>query len=111
MFLIKPLRCKRPFSAGINPCASFHPITGYHSDSNPFLCATMFDPPTCGGLAVNNDHVLSYRHCPSGVCGDTVSGSGSTSHFIMYMQVRFRCLFSLLQKFLQRRDLIRSTPQ
>lgn len=69
-------------------CSSYYPLAGYHSAANPHTCATVFDPPTCGGRPTSPRHTLAHVICPNGPnnCSPVIGTAGSDAHFVMYMQ-------------------------
>ena len=74
--------------AGMMACSSYYPMAGYHSLANPHACATVFDPPTCGGRPIAPRHTLAHFVCPNGPnsCGAVTGTAGSAAHLVMYMQ-------------------------
>ena len=71
----------------MNPCNTYYPTPGAHSQDNPFRCGSVERSPTCGGSTIDPKHLLYYKLCSAhNSCGPTSGQAGSNSSLIMYMQ-------------------------
>lgn len=71
----------------MNPCNTYYPTPGAHSQVNPFRCGSVERSPTCGGSTIDPKHLLYYKLCSAyNSCGPTSGQAGSNSSLIMYMQ-------------------------